>query len=92
MEPRNPLGLVPERDFFLLRFYFFFKAGGSLSLLGGSVDQGSPLGEVYFVCRTLLCLPVRLLDHLCIGETVSYFVQKQFIKHRLKQVKSKGIT
>ena len=31
-------------------------------------------------------------NHLCVGETVSYFVPKQFRKHRLKQVKSKGIT
>ncbi|KVH88283.1 Nucleic acid-binding, OB-fold, partial [Cynara cardunculus var. scolymus] len=30
-------------------------------------------------------------SHLCIGEIVSYFVPKLFIKHKLKQVKSKGI-
>ena len=31
-------------------------------------------------------------NYLCVGETISYFVPKQFIKRKLKQVKSKGIT
>jgi len=43
-----------------------------------------------------LILPkmMRMLipNHLCVGETVSYFVPKQFLNRRLKQVKSKGIT
>ena len=64
MEPRNLLGLAWEWDFFLLRFGFFFRIGGSLSLLGKSINQGSPLRDVYLVCRILLSLPVRLLDFL----------------------------
>ena len=64
MEPRNLLGLVREWDFFFLHLCSFFKASGSLSLLGRSVGQGTPLGEVFLVCKTLLCLPIRLMDLL----------------------------
>ena len=62
MESRNPLGLIREWDFFFLWFYFFFKEGGSLSLLSGSVGQGLTFIEAYLLFRTLSVLPVRLLD------------------------------
>ena len=54
-----------EWDFFFFIHCFFFQSGGSLGLLeryGGAVVRGSPLSEVHLVTRSLLNIPVRLLD------------------------------
>ena len=50
--------------------------------------------EAKIIYRKILPKMMRMwtLNHLCVGEIVSYFVPKQFIKHRLKLVKSKCIT
>jgi ribulose 1,5-bisphosphate carboxylase large subunit-like protein len=51
--------------------------------------KGHYLNATAGTCEEMIKRAV-FANHLCVGETVSYFVPKLFINHRLKQVKSKG--
>ena len=65
LEGRSLVGFVREWDFFFLRFFFFVRSGGSLSLLecyDRLVCHRPFFPDVYLVVRFLYTLPIRLLS------------------------------